>query len=336
MMKKLLFFTLFLFAISLQAQQEESKKPLSREDFQNAVRLDFNNLIGNDPTNVGNSLITTFDKNESSIKGVFTYSPHWNKQNYQHSFSGSIKFGESTNIFNFGNSEMPLVNLALRWNYLFSKTWFYEKDSEPTKWTHKRYWWFSPELSYDNNKYKIFDSSRNIQDQLYNVNYSKVSGKLSLNFYAFWDSTYWNTSFTRIRPAFFYVVADYEYREGNNVGTFDKVEILDDQPYATNEGSRTVRRTTLAYSGSYSVFNKHIVSGEALIGVHKNISLDFFGSYVISDQEEDYVFGSGLYFLVKNKKNEPTVNFGMFIQKNENKDAFIGFKTKLPISSFTP
>lgn len=312
-----------------KTEEKEDTELLTIQKFNCAIKTEFNGLIGNSVSNVNNSFATNFDKKESSIKADFTFSPNnINRNSYRHSFTGSIKFGESSNIFDFGKSEMPLLNLAFKYNILAYRIWFYDNNSDGKRiWTHKRYLWFSPQISYDNNKYTIYDNSRSIDSQVYKEKYSKLSGSISGNFYAYWTHEKYRW---RLRPTYFYFQVNYEYKKGNNIDSFDQVEI-NDYISESNGTAREISKRTIAYQGNYTEKKQQNLNAEMLIGINKNVSLDVFGKQSITDKNDSYI-GAGLYFLVKNSKQEPTVNFGVFLQKNKDKEAFIGFKTSIPIN----
>lgn len=111
--------------------------------------------------------------------------------------------------------------------------------------------------------------------------------------------------------------------EGNNINQFDKVEITDYEQITNGNVIREVSTTKTAYKGSYQAFIQHNFSSELLLGIQKNISLDLFGSVQFSEQESPLnTYGGGLYFLVKNKKDETTVNLGFLKRKKEIKTLF--------------
>ena len=320
-----------LFSKTAFCQETLGPKPLTNQEFAEAVKKDFNALIGNSVSNVNSSLKTTFDKKESTIKGDFSFSPKIlnNNNNYRHSFTGSVKFGESSNIFDFGKSDMPLLNASFKYNFIPYKRWFYANVAGTNVWTHKRYLWFSPQLNYENNKYTLYDASLSISEQIYKTTYNKYSGNVSTNFYAFWEHEKYNW---RFRPRYFYFQVNYEYKKGNNVDQFDQVTIVDYQTFTNPDGgTREVKKEQIAFEGKYAEATTQNLYSEMLIGLNKNVTIDLFGKQSLVEKNNNYI-GGGLYFTVKNAQQEAQVNFGLFIQKNKDKDAFIGFKTSLPIN----
>ena len=313
-------------------EEQESSDPLTNEEFNLAVKKDFNALIGNDENSLKTALTTNFDKEKSTVSGKFLVSPKFmNKKGYKNILSGKVEFGESNNIFDIAKSNMPLVNLTIEYTYLPYKSWFYIKKDNNTVWTHKRYFWINSSFSYKNNKYKIFDITKPFSDQLYNETYDSFSGKIGLNFYANWNNKEFD--FNGIRPNLFYFNLNYEYLRGNNISKFNKVTVKDYQEIIENQTFREVYTETTAYKGNYKIYNQHLISSEVLFGVHENIIIDIFNNYQIGADEKPIIsYGTGLYFLVKNDKKDNVVNFGLFIMKEAQKDPFIGFKTSLPLN----
>ncbi|MDQ0107439.1 hypothetical protein J2T02_002558 [Chitinophaga terrae (ex Kim and Jung 2007)] len=344
------------------------KKPLSKEQFNEAVRKDFNALIGNDEKSLKSALTTTFDENESSLTAKFLVSPKFlNKLGYRHSFSGVVKVGESSNIFELGNSNMPILNLSANYNFLPSKKWFYCKSAkfnkslgnnyvyvwkEPsmsdtikyyyhtgeikaqsldTIWTHKRYLWVTVGANYNNSKYNIYDKSLSFQNQVYDTTYSGFSGNIGANFYAYWNHTQYE--WCTLRPYFVYATLNYQLKRGSNIGRFKKVDVHDNNYDTLNNMVREVSRKRSAFEGQYEEFTQHKASLEILWGLGKNVIWDIFGDGVFAKGDAPtYSYGFGFYFIVKGKEKEPIVNFGLFIKKEGDKNPFLGIKTSLPIN----
>lgn len=364
----ILLLTIFI-SCNVFAQQEKDSLPLTKKEFYTAVKQDFNSLLGNDEKSINNAITTSFDKNETSVSAKFLIAPNQINKNdkFKHLISGQIKIGESNNFLDLGKSKMPLIDLSVKHNWIFNKTWYYNKPSkikeneskkiiiandslmkedrkifyyqlEETEkkkihdWTFKKYNWVSTEINYTNAKYQILDITKPFDEQIFSETYSKVSGNIGYNYFGKWlkDNDFWKN---KLRPHYIYFTVNYEFKEGNNINKFDKVEITDYEQITNGNVIREISTTKTAYKGSYQTFIQHNISSELLLGIQKNISLDLFGNIQFSEEESPlYTYGGGLYFLVKNKKDETTVNLGLFIKKEGDKDPFLGFKTSIPIS----
>jgi hypothetical protein len=364
----ILLLTIFI-SCNIFAQQEKDSLPLTKKEFYTAVKQDFNSLLGNDEKSINNAITTNFDKNETSVTAKFLIAPNQINKNdkFKHLISGQIKIGESNNFLDLEKSKMPLIDLSVEHNWIFNKTWYYNKPSKIKKnesrkiiiandslmkedkkkifyqlvetykkkihdWTFKKYNWVSTEINYTNAKYQILEITKPFDDQIFSETYSKFSGNISYNYFGKWlkDNDFWKD---KVRPHYIYFTANYEFKEGNNINKFVKVEITDYEQITNGNIIREVSTTKTAYKGSYQTFIQHNISSELLLGIQKNISLDLFGNVQFSEEKSPlYTYGGGLYFLVKNKKDETTVNLGLFIKKEGDKDPFLGFKTSIPIS----
>ncbi|WP_066222892.1 hypothetical protein [Formosa haliotis] len=365
-----IFMTSIVFAQEDNNILHKDSVPLTKKEFYTAVKQDFSSLVGNDEKSINNSITTNFDKNETSVSAKFLIAPNYLNKNdkFMHLISGQIKIGESTNFLDLGKSKMPLIDLSVQYNWIMNKTWYFNKSSKTEKnnikkiiiandslmkdekkllyyqiieeneknkihnWTFKKYHWMSFEINYTNAKYQIFDITKPFDEQLFSEKYSKGSGSIGYNYYGKWikDNIYWKD---KVRPHYVFFTVNYEFKDGNNINKFEKIEITDYEQIEENNIIREVSTTRTAYKGNYKTFKQHNFSSELLIGIQKNISIDLFGNIEISKEFSPiYTYGGGLYFLAKNKKEETTVNLGIFIKKEGAKDPFLGFKTSLPIS----
>ena len=216
------------------------------------------------------------------------------------------------------------------------KIFYYQlEESEKGKvhdWTFKKYHWISTVINYTNAKYQILDITKPFDEQIFSETYSKASGNIGYNYFGKWskDNDFWKD---KIRPHYIFFNIDYEFKDGNNINKFEKVGVTDYEQVTNSNITREISTSKTAYKGNYQTYFQHNISSELLVGIQKNISLDVFGNIQFSEEESPvYTFGGGLYFLVKNKKDETTVNLGLFIKKEGDKDPFLGFKTSIPIS----
>jgi hypothetical protein len=341
-------------------------RPLTSEQFNESVRKDFSTLIGAENKSIQNSLITSFDKKEFTLTGKWVKPLQKPSKQFKHLLSGEAKVGTKGSLLDFKKLDMPVLELTMQYNYIVKKKWFYnykstvEKNRNNSKitvwkeenrkdsmsyyyridsikekkvdtiWTAKRYLWFSCGMSYNNEKYKLYDMSRSIAQRIYDTTYNSCSANIGANYFQYWNHTEYE--WRKRKLYYIYGTVNYQYKKGNNIDKLEKVDVnVINRDTITNK-ERSFTRTSKAFEGNYSTSLQHKVSGEVLFGITKTISIDLFGSILFSKSQTTPTGGIGLYFLAKDKENIPKINFGIFASKESTKPFTIGLKTSLPIT----
>ena len=354
-MKNLFFFALlFILSITISTAQNQKinysefeargnkeltqvKVPITKSDLKDSIKPIFYTLIGQNANSLNSEISTSFDKDKTTVKVDFTFSPFKeNKsektiregENQKLILKGKLEVGESTNIFDFGNSDMPIVKLGLDLNFLFKKDDYFAVNKSERGITFTRLNYFTAGFDYNNAQYKIVDVSKAFNDQIFKENFSSWKGGLGYNFYAKWNKETYNF---KGRPDFFYFNLFYTYERGNNINKFEQVDVKDYITIPDSSTNREVSKSTKAFRGNYKEFTQHTVSSEILIGVGDIVVLDLFGDVQISELKDPlYSYGLGLFFNAK-KDNKDKVNLGVFMKWIGNSEPFIGLKTELPI-----
>ncbi|MGK0378428.1 MAG: hypothetical protein ACJA1Z_002242 [Patiriisocius sp.] len=293
----------------------------------------FNQIMGTSGNNLNNEISTKLEKDKTTVSINFI-SYLENKKNKSSFIKGNLSIGESANLFDLNNVEMPFFNSSISLVLLSNNRDYYIPDSSVKIQSFNRFSWVEISVKYKNEEYKMFAATSNFEDQLSKERFSEFGAELSYNFLGQWNKDDFNF---RFRPHSVFFNVSYEFGRNNNIKKFDQVLINDYLIHNDTLNNREVFKSQKAFVGNYKEFLNHTISSQILIGIQHTIFIDLFADLSTSaDDSPTLGYGVGLFFSAVNKEqkkneNKVNVNVGVFAKWIDNKQPYFGIKTEVPI-----